>query len=107
MQRAPGFQPGAWAHLQTQGLWKVEEAIGEKTGFIIGREPCIMASGATDGHLGLTSGEGWADLEACLEVVTNRRSPGDKQAHPRECIGEQQEGGEDRGRRCARFSKIK
>lgn len=38
--------------------------------------------------LGLTSGERWADLEAGLEVLTNRRSCGDKFAHPRECVTE-------------------
>ena len=30
------------------------------------------------GHLGLASGEGWANLEADLEILNNRGSPGDK-----------------------------
>lgn len=49
-----------------------------------------MSHGLT---LGLTSGEGWADLEAGLEVLTNRRSRGDQFAHPRECVTERWKGG--------------
>lgn len=88
--------------------WRWSKLEEKETAFIIGHEPCVTVSIDTDGYSGSTSGGmGWCDLEAGLEVLINRRSPGDKLAHPREGVSERRKGGEDRGSRCRWFSKTK